>query len=140
MQRRKNIMKKILAAAVAVVMSASVFAAGNYTKGVDITCTAEFSKSDFTVKFEGYDGTWEDHHKDILAKLRISTLDCFLFNDTVGVYAEMGLPFGGHRWYRFEEPGQDSYTKDKNVFQGGFEFMVGPAFGVNLGSSAIRLQ
>src|SRR5574344_1580869 len=136
----KKTLKTIITVLTAgILFTGTAFAAGNYTKGLDIAFGPELAMTDYKFQFTDDDTNYEDHYKDIIAKLKISTYDCFLSNDTVGVYAELGIPFGGHRWYKWED-GSSTTDSDKGIFQGGIEFMAGPAFGINLGSSDIRLQ
>lgn len=119
-------MKKSFVALLAAFVLGGVVFAENYTKGIDIQLfgipigSTTMSVEGFTAKsFEaGY-------------QLKIATYDCFALNDMLGIYASVGANTGiiltgsEHSW--------------DDVFIGiSGEFMIGPAFGVNLGKTRFQ--
>ncbi len=131
-------LKKIFAAAVLCgTLSAGAFAADNYTLGIDIAGgIVGYGKTKFDGKYP-MTGTVKEHTYSEVPFLpfKVNTYDCFLLNNHFGIYGSIGLlpnalvDFGV------------SGDKTSDPWVGiALEFMVGPAFGVDLGDSGIRFQ
>ena len=116
-------MKKFfLTIAVAALVSATPLAAQNHTCGIDIVAGI-FGFDTLKGKVEGE--TSRSLGIEIFP-IKIDTYDCFLLNNHLGLYASVGIGPG---------LGIDDIT-----FQLRFDFMAGPAFGVDLGESSVRFQ
>lgn len=149
--------KKLGALFAALVLGGAVFAE-NYTKGIDIQFGIPISAT--KMKSEG---NWESLSAELAQKIfevggqfKVATYDCFLLNDMLGIYASVGVNLGffGTDTEATVSVGGKSYTvsgseisertegmissMDAVGFMTSLEFMVGPAFGVNLGG--VRFQ
>lgn len=131
-------LKKIFAAALlCATLSAGAFAADNYTLGIDI---AGGIVGYGTAKFDGkypVTGTVKEYSYSEVPFLptKINTYDCFLLNDHLGIYGSIGLlPNASIDFGVSGDRASDPWVGI------GLEFMVGPAFGVDLGDSGIRFQ
>ena len=129
--------KKIFAAAVLCgTLSAGAFAADNYTLGIDIAGgIVGYGSTKFDGTLLGI--KQEFTYKEVpFLPLKVNTYDCFLLNDHLGIYGSIGLLPNAQVDFKGSAGG-----KDEDPWVGiAFEFMVGPAFGVDLGDSGIRFQ
>ncbi|MBQ7619220.1 MAG: hypothetical protein IJS51_03710 [Treponema sp.] len=119
-------MKKIfLSLAVAALVSTTPLVAQNHTCGIDIV--AGIVGFD-TLKGKVNGQTSKEWGIEIFP-IKIDTYDCFLLNNHLGLYASVGIG-----------PGFCINDTNKSAFQLRFDFMAGPAFGVDLGESSVRFQ
>lgn len=130
-------MKKIIIAAAAVLAAAGCAFAENYTYGMDIAGGAVFDLMEYSDTDSGVKA-------DVLStaagfNLKADTFDYFLAEDKLGIYANLGLSFYGPASNTVTISGE-STTSDDDYGYVGFELTIGPAFGVNLGSSSTRFQ
>jgi hypothetical protein len=130
-------LKKIFAAAVLCgTLSAGAFAADNYTLGIDIAGGIVGYGS---TKFNGTIGgiKQEFTYKEVpFLPIKVNTYDCFLLNNHLGIYGSIGLLPQAQFNVKL-----DGKSDNDDPWVGvAFEFMVGPAFGVDLGDSGIRFQ
>lgn len=128
-------LKKILAAAfVAGAMTVGAFAE-NHPYGMDIA----FGIVDFEAIEYKYNGAETKYNVINFFPIKINTYDCFWLNNHLGIYASIGL----HPGIKLNEEtkiGGAKTTNDKGYLNCGFEFMTGPAFGVDFGDSSVRFQ
>jgi hypothetical protein len=71
--------------------------------------------------------------------LKVNTYCCPWLNNHLGIYGSVGI----HTGILFDQKAKSGGTEIKNddaFLNLGFEFMLGPAFGVDLGDSGIRFQ
>ena len=131
------ILKKIFVVAVLCgTLAAGAFASDNYTLGMDVAGgivgygTAKFNTS-------AYGGDKQISYKEIpFLSLKVNTYDCFLLNNHFGIYGSIGLV--PQAMFDVEVDGK---SNNDDPWAGiAIEFMVGPAFGVDLGDSGIRFQ
>lgn len=112
---KEEIMKKKLGALlVALVLGGTVFAE-NHTKGIDLQFGIPIGVTSMTNDYNV--AAFTQNILEFDGQVKVATYDCFLLNDMLGIYASVGVNFG------------DLYA---------LEFMIGPAFGVNLGG--VRFQ
>ncbi len=122
-----------------VVLLCAVFTTGTFAKnhalGMDIAVgVLGFDTTKFKV------GGVENSYNVIdILPIKINTYDCFLLNDHLGVYASLGLLPGVQFNNKTTVNGVTEKSDDiwANV---GMEFMIGPAFGIDLGESSVRFQ
>ena len=131
-----NLKKTFIAVLLCGTLAAGAFASDNHTLGIDI-CGGIVGYG--SVKFDGtFSGVKQEFtYKEVpFVPLKVSTYDCFLFDGHFGIYGSIGLlPIA-----MVDFKGASS-GKDEDPWVGvGLEFMVGPAFGVDLGDSGIRFQ
>lgn len=119
-------MKKIFGALFATIALSGAVFAENYAKGIDIQLLG-IPIASTTMKIEGFD----EKGFEAGYQLKIATYDCFLLNDMLGIYASIGANAGviligdDHGW--------------DDIFIGiSGEFMIGPAFGINLGRTRFQ--
>lgn len=120
--------KSFVALLAAFVLGGGVFAE-NYTKGIDIQFGIPLGFTTMEKDIVGYDLKAKMFEGGF--QLKLATYDCFLLNDMLGIYASVGANTGiiltgsEHSW--------------DDVFIGiSGEFMIGPAFGVNLGKTRFQ--
>lgn len=132
--------KKLGTLFVALVLGGAVFAE-NYTKGIDLQfgipigvtkMTKDYDVAEFTQNILEFGG-----------QFKVATYDCFLLNDMLGIYASVGVNLGGFFANDKISVGDydvesDAYGLDELGFATSLEFMIGPAFGINLGG--VRFQ
>lgn len=128
-------LKKIFAAAVLCgTLSAGAFASDNYTLGIDIAGgIVGYGSTKF--KLGSTDIEYAYNELPFLP-LKVNTYDCFLLNNHLGIYGSIGLLPQAQFNVKL-----DGKSDNDDPWVGvAFEFMVGPAFGVDLGDSGIRFQ
>ena len=77
---------------------------------------------------------------DLLLPVKISTYDYFLLDNMLGIYGSISLsPLGAFMGEKVNgiEAGN---MMGLNEMAAGFEFIIGPAFGIDLGDSNVRFQ
>jgi len=128
-------LKKILAAAILCgSLTAGAFAADNYTLGIDIAGGIVGYGS---TKFKLGSTDFEYAYNELpFLPLKVNTYDCFLLNNHLGIYGSIGLLPQA----QFNVKLNGKSDNDDPWVGIAFEFMVGPAFGVDLGDSGIRFQ
>ena len=126
--------KKLGAFFVAFVLGGVIFAE-NYTKGIDLHLLGSpIGRTKMTV--DNYGVEYIQKSLEAGYQFKLATYDCFLLNDMFGVYGAFGVNFGAYLTASPAEEGGDEL--DDIGLKSSFEFMIGPAFGVNLGR--IRFQ
>ena len=70
--------------------------------------------------------------------LKVNTYCCPWLNNHLGIYASIGIHTGVAFGQKVKSHG--TTVKNDGALNLGFEFMLGPAFGVDLGESSIRFQ
>lgn len=132
-----NLKKIFMAAVLCGTMAAGAFASDNHTFGIDI-CGGIVGYG--TTKFDAtYNGIKQEFtYKEVpFLPIKVSTYDCFLLNNHLGIYGSIGVIPSGQVDFKISPANE----KDEDAWVGvGLEFMVGPAFGVDLGDSGIRFQ
>ncbi len=128
-------MKKIfLSLAVAALVSTTPLVAQNHTCGIDIASGI--------VAFDSAKGTLDGVECSFKGlsffPLKISSYDCFLLGNHIGVYGSLGLRPG--ITYDREAKANGVTLSAGSNFRFGLDLMVGPAFGVDLGDSSVRFQ
>ena len=129
-------LKKILAAAILCgSLTAGAFAADNYTLGIDIAGgIVGYGSTKFKFSSSGVETTYNELP---FLPLKVNTYDCFLLNNHLGIYGSIGIIPSGQVDFKVSKANK----KEEDAWVGiGLEFMVGPAFGVDLGDSGIRFQ
>lgn len=131
-----NLKKIFVAAVLCGTLSAGAFASDNYTLGIDIAGgIVGFGSTKFNTT--AYGGDKEISYKELpFLPLKVNTYDCFLLNNHFGIYGSIGLL--PQAMYGVEVDGKSN--NDDPWVGIAFEFMVGPAFGTDLGDSGIRFQ
>ena len=128
-------LKKIFAAAVLCgTIAAGAFASDNYTLGIDIAGgIVGYGSTKFKFSSSGVETTYNELP---FLPLKVNTYDCFLLNNHLGIYGSIGLL--PQAMFNVKNDGKSN--NDDPWVGIAFEFMVGPAFGVDLGDSGIRFQ
>lgn len=126
-------MKKKFAALVAAFVLGGAIFAENHTKGIDLQLGIPIAKTKMTMDL----GIAEFSQETFGAggQLKIATYDCFLLNDMLGIYASLGLNPGV---FIASTSSDGEGGIDDVGFSLSLEFMVGPAFGIDLGG--VRFQ
>lgn len=131
--------KKWGALFVALVLGGAVFAE-NYTKGIDLQFGIPIGVTKMTKDYEVAEFT--QNILEFGGQFKVATYDCFLLNDMLGIYASVGVNLGG--FYAHDKLSISRRNtnlgglRDEIGFATSLEFMIGPAFGVNLGG--VRFQ
>ena len=133
--------KKIAALAAAFILGGAIFA-DNHTKGIDLQIGIPIAVSNMTKEYdvlECYQTTVEAG-----GQFKLASYDCFLLNDMLGIYGSLGVNTGvfitanGATGQSKHDEESESGFIDGIGFNASLELMIGPAFGVNLGS--VRFQ
>lgn len=132
--------KKLGALFVALVLGGAVFAE-NYTKGIDLQFGIPIGSTKMTNDYDVAEFT--QNILEFGGQFKVATYDCFLLNDMLGIYASVGVNLGGffaHDKLSISRRDTDlgKFGLDELGFATSLEFMIGPAFGVNLGG--VRFQ
>ena len=128
-------MKKFfLTVAAAALVSTTPLVAKNHAYGIDIASGI--------VAFDSAKGTLDGVEYSFkglsILPLKISSYDCFLLGNHIGVYGSLGLRPGAI--YDREMKAYGVTLSAGNSSRFGLDLMVGPAFGVDLGDSSVRFQ
>lgn len=136
-------MKKNLVALFATLALGGAVFAENYTKGIDLQFGIPIAATKMTMEIGPVE--YEQNIFEVGGQFKLATYDCFLLNDMLGIYAAIGVNPGLFlssntisASFNDEEIGFDSHLANDAGFGISCEFMIGPAFGVNLGG--VRFQ
>ena len=141
--------KKLGALFAALVLGGAVFAE-NYTKGIDLQLGGSIGTTKMKSELDEISGVSVEWTQNIFeggGHFKIASYDCFLLNDMLGIYAGLGVNWGAFKTdsdFSVKIGGTSTTigSGDSEVNEHGFalslEFMVGPAFGVDLGG--VRFQ
>ena len=132
-------MKRITTLLVLLLCATTIFAAeGKYGLDFSFGVSAGFQSQEGKIPYVGQ--TVKLKRTDLLLPVKISTYDYFLLDNMLGIYGSISLsPLGafmGEKVNGFEAGNMMGI----NEMAAGFEFIIGPAFGIDLGDSNIRFQ
>ena len=130
-------MKRIVTLLVLLLCATAIFAAeGKYGLDFSFGISAGFQSQEGRILGEAV----KLKRTDLLLPVKISTYDYFLLDNMLGIYGSISLsPLGafmGEKVNGFEAGNMMGI----NEMAAGFEFIIGPAFGIDLGDSNIRFQ
>ena len=130
-------MKRITTLLVLLLCATTIFAAeGKYGLDFSFGISAGFQSQEGRILGEAV----KLKRTDLLLPVKISTYDYFLLDNMLGIYGSISLsPLGafmGEKVNGFEAGNMMGI----NEMAAGFEFIIGPAFGIDLGDSNIRFQ
>ena len=132
-------MKRIVTLLVLLLCATTIFAAeGKYGLDFSFGVSAGFQSQEGKIPYVGQ--TVELKRTDLLLPVKISTYDYFLLDNMLGIYGSISLsPLGA---FMGEKVGgiESGNVKGINEMAAGFEFIIGPAFGIDLGDSNVRFQ
>lgn len=132
-------MKRITTLLVLLLCATTIFAAeGKYGLDFSFGVSAGFQSQEGKIPYVGE--TVELKRTDLLLPIKISTYDYFLLDNMLGIYGSISLsPLGA---FMGEKVGvfESGNVKGINEMAAGFEFILGPAFGIDLGNSNVRFQ
>ena len=125
-----NLKKIFLAAICGGALAAGAFA-DNHPYGIDIAAGI-VGVEDTEFKSDGVKVTYNEV---TIFPIKVNTYCCPWLNNHLGIYGSIGMAPGVRFNYKVGD-----VKSDDGWFDFGVELMVGPAFGVDLGSSSIRFQ
>lgn len=132
-------MKRITTLLVLLLCATAIFAAeGKYGLDFSFGVSAGFQSQEGKIPYVGQ--TVKLKRTDLLLPVKISTYDYFLLDNMLGIYGSISLsPLGAFMGEKVNgiEAGN---MMGINEMAAGFEFIIGPAFGIDLGDSNIRFQ
>lgn len=132
-------MKRIVTLLVLLLCATTIFAAeGKYGLDFSFGVSAGFQSQEGKIPYVGQ--TVKLKRTDLLLPVKISTYDYFLLDNMLGIYGSISLsPLGA---FMGEKVGniESGNVKGINEMAAGFEFIIGPAFGIDLGDSNVRFQ
>ena len=132
-------MKRITTLLVLLLCATTIFAAeGKYGLDFSFGVSAGFQSQEGKIPYVGQ--TVKLKRTDLLLPVKISTYDYFLLDNMLGIYGSITLsPLGAFMGEKVNgiEAGN---MMGINEMAAGFEFIIGPAFGIDLGDSNIRFQ
>ena len=132
-------MKRIVTLLVLLLCATTIFTAeGKYGLDFSFGVSAGFQSQEGKIPYVGQ--TVELKRTDLLLPVKISTYDYFLLDNMLGIYGSISLsPLGA---FMGEKVGgiESGNVKGINEMAAGFEFIIGPAFGIDLGDSNVRFQ
>ena len=132
-------MKRITTLLVLLLCATTIFAAeGKYGLDFSFGVSAGFQSQEGKIPYVGQ--TVKLKRTDLLLPVKISTYDYFLLDNMLGIYGSISLsPLGAFMGEKVNgiEAGN---MMGINEMAAGFEFIIGPAFGIDLGDSNIRFQ
>ncbi len=135
-----NLKKTIAAFAVSAALTVGAVAE-NHPYGMDIALGVvgvEYCSATF--KNWGGDVVYSHNVVDILP-LKINTYICPWLDNHLGIYGSIGFLPGVDCNYKIKNKATGGEVTDDSIgFDFGVEFMVGPAFGIDLGESSVRFQ
>ncbi|MCI6479837.1 MAG: hypothetical protein SPE30_07125 [Candidatus Treponema excrementipullorum] len=130
-------MKRITTLLVLLLCATTIFAAeGKYGLDFSFGISAGFQSQEGRILGEAV----KLKRTDLLLPVKISTYDYFLLDNMLGIYGSISLsPLGAFMGEKVNgiEAGN---MMGINEMAAGFEFIIGPAFGIDLGDSNIRFQ
>lgn len=132
-------MKRIVTLLVLLLCATTIFTAeGKYGLDFSFGVSAGFQSQEGEIPYVGQ--TVKLKRTDLLLPVKISTYDYFLLDNMLGIYGSISLsPLGA---FMGEKVGvfESGNVKGINEMAAGFEFILGPAFGIDLGNSNVRFQ
>lgn len=130
-------MKRITTLLVLLLCATTIFAAeGKYGLDFSFGVSAGFQSQEGRILGEAV----KLKRTDLLLPVKISTYDYFLLDNMLGIYGSISLsPLGAFMGEKVNgiEAGN---MMGLNEMAAGFEFIIGPAFGIDLGDSNVRFQ
>lgn len=130
-------MKRITTLLVLLLCATTIFAAeGKYGLDFSFGISAGFQSQEGRILGEAV----KLKRTDLLLPVKISTYDYFLLDNMLGIYGSISLsPLGAFMGEKVNgiEAGN---MMGLNEMAAGFEFIIGPAFGIDLGDSNVRFQ
>lgn len=132
-------LKKIIAAlVVGAALTAGVFA-DNHPYGMDIAI-GPVGFEHYETRFDGWRTRTEDTHSVLeILPIKVNTYLCPWIGNHLGIYASVGFLPGLEFNYKTKTDGVKT-NLDGIGFGFAAEFMAGPCFGLDLGSSSVRFQ
>lgn len=132
-------MKRIVTLLVLLLCSTTIFAAeGKYGLDFSFGVSAGFQSQEGKIPYVGQ--TVKLKRTDLLLPVKISTYDYFLLDNMLGIYGSISLsPLGAFMGEKVNDI-EAGNMMGINEMAAGFEFIIGPAFGIDLGDSNIRFQ
>lgn len=132
-------MKRIVTLLVLLLCATTIFAAeGKYGLDFSFGVSAGFQSQEGKIPYVGQ--TAELKRTDLLLPVKISTYDYFLLDNMLGIYGSISLsPLGAFMGEKVNDI-EAGNMMGINEMAAGFEFIIGPAFGIDLGDSNVRFQ
>ena len=132
-------MKRIVTLLVLLLCATTIFAAeGKYGLDFSFGVSAGFQSQEGEIPYVGQ--TVKLKRTDLLLPVKISTYDYFLLDNMLGIYGSISLsPLGAFMGEKVNDI-EAGNMMGINEMAAGFEFIIGPAFGIDLGDSNIRFQ
>lgn len=132
-------MKRITTLLVLLLCATTIFAAeGKYGLDFSFGVSAGFQSQEGEIPYVGQ--TVKLKRTDLLLPVKISTYDYFLLDNMLGIYGSISLsPLGAFMGEKVNDI-EAGNMMGINEMAAGFEFIIGPAFGIDLGDSNIRFQ
>lgn len=130
-------MKRITTLLVLLLCATTIFAAeGKYGLDFSFGISAGFQSQEGRILGEAV----KLKRTDLLLPVKISTYDYFLLDNMLGIYGSISLsPLGAFMGEKVNDI-EAGNMMGINEMAAGFEFIIGPAFGIDLGDSNIRFQ
>ncbi|MDD7012948.1 MAG: hypothetical protein PUI38_08860 [Candidatus Treponema excrementipullorum] len=130
-------MKRITTLLVLLLCATTIFAAeGKYGLDFSFGISAGFQSQEGRILGQ----TVKLKRTDLLLPVKISTYDYFLLDNMLGIYGSISLsPLGAFMGEKVNDI-EAGNMMGINEMAAGFEFIIGPAFGIDLGDSNIRFQ
>lgn len=132
-------MKRITTLLVLLLCATTIFAAeGKYGLDFSFGVSAGFQSQEGEIPYVGQ--TVKLKRTDLLLPVKISTYDYFLLDNMLGIYGSISLsPLGAFMGEKVNDI-EAGNMMGINEMAAGFEFIIGPAFGIDLGDSNVRFQ
>ena len=132
-------MKRIVTLLVLLLCATTIFAAeGKYGLDFSFGVSAGFQSQEGEIPYVGQ--TVKLKRTDLLLPVKISTYDYFLLDNMLGIYGSISLsPLGAFMGEKVKDI-EAGNMMGINEMAAGFEFIIGPAFGIDLGDSNVRFQ
>lgn len=132
-------MKRIVTLLVLLLCATTIFAAeGKYGLDFSFGVSAGFQSQEGEIPYVGQ--TVKLKRTDLLLPVKISTYDYFLLDNMLGIYGSISLsPLGAFMGEKVNDI-EAGNMMGINEMAAGFEFIIGPAFGIDLGDSNVRFQ
>lgn len=132
-------MKRIVTLLVLLLCATTIFTAeGKYGLDFSFGVSAGFQSQEGEIPYVGQ--TVKLKRTDLLLPVKISTYDYFLLDNMLGIYGSISLsPLGAFMGEKVNDI-EAGNIMGINEMAAGFEFIIGPAFGINLGDSNVRFQ
>lgn len=130
-------MKRITTLLVLLLCATTIFAAeGKYGLDFSFGISAGFQSQEGRILGEAV----KLKRTDLLLPVKISTYDYFLLDNMLGIYGSISLsPLGAFMGEKVNDI-EAGNMMGLNEMAAGFEFIIGPAFGIDLGDSNVRFQ